>query len=135
MLQVLNGDCISMVLDEVALHVNSAGTCDSITQQEIHAIGIHIRVKALVAEVIQIHLLGMSNRYSECIQDFKVPAQRQPSVPLPVVSCSIAAHCRAIVRLPSAIGRKPVTTTKAFCEGALSVCVIRSIAQQGRPLV
>ena len=54
-----------MVLDEVALHVNSAGTCDSIAQQEIHAIGMHIRVKALVAEVIQIHLLGMSNRYSE----------------------------------------------------------------------
>ncbi len=68
-----------MVLYQVSLHVNSAGTCDSITQQEIHAIGIHIRVKALVAEVIQIHLLGMSNRYSECIQDFNVPVQRQKS--------------------------------------------------------
>jgi hypothetical protein len=111
MLQVLNGDCISMVLDEVALHVNSASECDSIAQQKIHAIGIHIRVKTMVAEVIQIHLLGMSNRYSERIQDFNIPAQRQPSVPFPVVSCSIATHCRAIVRLPSAIGRKPFPTT------------------------
>ena len=100
-----------MVLDQVALHVNSAGTCDSIGQQDIHAIGMHIRLKALVAEVIQIHLLGMSNRYSERIQNLNVPAQRQPSVPLPVISCSIAAHCRAIVRLPSAIGRKPFTAT------------------------
>jgi hypothetical protein len=135
MLQVLYGDCISMVLDEVALHVYSAGTRDSIGQQEIHTIGIHIRVQALVAEVIQIHLFGMSNRNSLCIQDFNIPTQRQPSVPLPVVSHAIATSGSAIVRLPSAIGRKPVTTTKALCEGALSVCVIRSIAQQGRPLV
>ena len=135
MLQVLNGDCISMVLDEVALYVNSAGTCDSIGQQDIHAIGMHIRLKALVAEVIQIHLLGMSNRYSERIQDFNIPAQRQPSVPLTIVSSAISTSGRAIVGLPSAIGRKPLTTTKALCEEALSVCVIRSVAQQGRPLV
>jgi len=105
-----------MVLYQVALHVNSAGTCDSIAQQEIHAIGIHIRVKAPVAELIQIHLLGMSNRYSERIQNLDVPAQRQPSVPLPVVSHAISTSGRAIVRLPGAIGRKPFTTTKALCE-------------------
>ena len=124
-----------MVLDEVALHVNSAGTCDSIGQQDVHAISIHLRIKALLAELIQIHLFRMSNRYSKRIQDFNVPAQRQPSVPLTVVSSAISTSGRAIVGLPSAIGLKPVTTTQALCEGALSACAICSVAQQVRPLV